>query len=357
MAPCESRRPARPRHVARPRRRSRPRPRRRPRAPAASAVTRRPTRRRCTPDPAVMLGCADCHGGNAGGAAAAAARRATSAEYRHALDEAHVKPRFPEAWNYPSSVKPPRTYTLLNTESPEFIRFLNPSDYRVARETCGACHARSAGGRAQPDGDHRDVLGGGAYNNGILPLSAACSARPIRRTASRRRCSTPEHPPTPEMTQARHRRRSSIRCRRGRRCRRAMSSACSSAAAGPSAPQFPEIGNPELDRRAAAARRARPARSAPVEPRPGHRAARLDPDPQHHQDAAQRPDHVVSRHQRQPRRLPQFRLRRLPRRLRQRPRHHRKPGPMPQFGNRGTSHRHRPDDPPRARPVIRCSTG
>ena len=33
-----------------------------------------------------------------------------------------------------------RTYALLNRESPEFIRFVNPSDYRVVRESCGACH-------------------------------------------------------------------------------------------------------------------------------------------------------------------------------------------------------------------------
>src|SRR5438270_13655299 len=89
--------------------------------------------------PGVVLGCADCHGGNATVFVALGAAR-NSAEYKHALDAAHVRPRHPEAWNYPSSAKPARTYGLLNTESPEFIRFLNPSDYRVARESCGACH-------------------------------------------------------------------------------------------------------------------------------------------------------------------------------------------------------------------------
>ena len=38
------------------------------------------------------------------------------------------------------SATPNRCYTMLNQESPEFIRFINPSDYRVAREACGACH-------------------------------------------------------------------------------------------------------------------------------------------------------------------------------------------------------------------------
>src|SRR4051812_32134397 len=76
--------------------------------------------------PGVILGCTDCHGGNARAAIPAGAEPG-SPDYRQALDTAHVRPRFPEAWNYPSSVKPPRTYTLLNAESREFIRFMNPS--------------------------------------------------------------------------------------------------------------------------------------------------------------------------------------------------------------------------------------
>ena len=56
-------------------------------------------------------------------------------------DLAHVQPRFPEEWHYPGSANPQRTYTLLNRESPAFIRFMNPSDYRVVGTTCGTCHA------------------------------------------------------------------------------------------------------------------------------------------------------------------------------------------------------------------------
>ena len=52
---------------------------------------------------------------------------------------AHPQPTLPGAW-HDSSANPERSYTLLNKESPEFIRFVNPSDYRVAREACGACH-------------------------------------------------------------------------------------------------------------------------------------------------------------------------------------------------------------------------
>jgi hypothetical protein len=123
--------------------------------------------------PGVILGCADCHGGNP---AVFVGKNAPpgSAEYRQALDAAHVRPRFPEAWNYPSSVKPARTYTLLNKESPEFIRFLNPSDYRVARQACGACHlAIIAAAERSPMATTAMFWAAGAYNNGILPFKHA----------------------------------------------------------------------------------------------------------------------------------------------------------------------------------------
>jgi hypothetical protein len=120
--------------------------------------------------PGVTLGCADCHGGNPSASVALGTPR-DSVEYRRVRDAAHVKPRFPEAWNWPSSVKPARTYTLLNQESPEFIRFLNPSDYRVVREACGACHLKVI------NATDRSLMSttamfwaAGAYNNGILPF-------------------------------------------------------------------------------------------------------------------------------------------------------------------------------------------
>src|SRR3546814_17593455 len=86
--------------------------------------------------PAVRLGCTDCHGGD------------TSVfgnpdlphdhpDYVAARDRAHVLPRYPESWHWPSSANPKRSYTLLNREAPEFVRLINPSDYRVARELCG----------------------------------------------------------------------------------------------------------------------------------------------------------------------------------------------------------------------------
>src|SRR5947207_7583123 len=75
--------------------------------------------------PAVRLGCTDCHGGNAA---------ATT------KDAAHVKPLHPEIWK--SSANPPRTYTALLQESPQFVQFVNPGDLRVAEETRGGCHQK-----------------------------------------------------------------------------------------------------------------------------------------------------------------------------------------------------------------------
>ena len=60
--------------------------------------------------------------------------------YLAAMEKAHVLPRYPKTWHYPSSANPERSYVLLNREAPEFVRFVNPSDLRIAHEACGACH-------------------------------------------------------------------------------------------------------------------------------------------------------------------------------------------------------------------------
>ena len=119
---------------------------------------------------AVTLGCVDCHGGNEKVVASLALSRDSSL-YRSLMDQAHVQPRFPEFWNYPSSRNPEISYARLNYESPEFVRFMNPSDYRVVRQACGACHTK------QIQAAERSIMstgamlwGGGAYNNGILPF-------------------------------------------------------------------------------------------------------------------------------------------------------------------------------------------
>jgi hypothetical protein len=99
----------------------------------------------------VVLGCTDCHGGNA----------------THGLtkEQAHILPKNKEFWK--TSAKPPNSYAWLNHESPEFIRFLNPGDLRVAEQTCGLCH-----GEIVHNVDHSmmntgPMLWGAAlYNNG-----------------------------------------------------------------------------------------------------------------------------------------------------------------------------------------------
>jgi hypothetical protein len=101
------------------------------------------------------LGCCDCHGGNP---------QAVTKE------QGHVHPLFPDAW--PSSANPVRSYTLLNHESPEFIRFVNPGDLRVAHISCGTagCHGR------ETLQNHLSMMttgcmlwGAALYNNGSIP--------------------------------------------------------------------------------------------------------------------------------------------------------------------------------------------
>jgi hypothetical protein len=117
--------------------------------------------------PAVKLGCTDCHGGDASVAIANGTAKGTPT-YDDAIERAHVLPRFPSRW--PSSANPERTYTLLNEESPEYVRFVNPSDYRVAKEACGACHMDIIEASVRSMHSTGVMLwGGAAYNNGILP--------------------------------------------------------------------------------------------------------------------------------------------------------------------------------------------
>ena len=101
----------------------------------------------------VNLGCIDCHGGDA---------TATTKE------SAHVPSRFPDAWR--TSGNPVRSYTLLNHESPEFIRFVNPGDLRVAQQACGSCHQDEVQQTKTSMMTHGCMLWGAAlYNNGAVP--------------------------------------------------------------------------------------------------------------------------------------------------------------------------------------------
>jgi LVIVD repeat len=127
-------------------------------------------------NPGVVLGCTDCHGGNANVTKPSGASYAEKSDnkndggYRKSMAEAHVLPRFDRAWNYPASGNPELSYTLLNKESREFVRFMNPGDLRAARDACGACHLETVQAVERSLMSTSAMLWGGAsYNNGILP--------------------------------------------------------------------------------------------------------------------------------------------------------------------------------------------
>ena len=100
----------------------------------------------------VRIGCTDCHGGDA-----------------QAPDKlrAHVNPKYPEMWG--TTANPVRTYALLNHESPEFVRFVNPGDFRIAHLSCGTtnCHPNEVMQNKKSMMTHGAMLWGAAlYNNG-----------------------------------------------------------------------------------------------------------------------------------------------------------------------------------------------
>ena len=105
------------------------------------------------------LGCCDCHGGD------------PTAVVK---EQAHVPPRYPNAWV--TSANPVRSYTLLNHETPEFIRFVNPGDLRIAHLSCGTsgCHAKEVADNRSSMMAHGCMLWGAAlYNNGSYPIKQA----------------------------------------------------------------------------------------------------------------------------------------------------------------------------------------
>jgi len=108
---------------------------------------------------ALGLTCTACHGGNP---------VATTRE------DAHVRPRFPGEWERNAKFKiPERSGPLLEKESEEFVRFINPGDLRVAARTCGSseCHSSEASAVAKSMMTHGAMLWGAAlYNNGGFPI-------------------------------------------------------------------------------------------------------------------------------------------------------------------------------------------
>ena len=103
----------------------------------------------------VRLGCTDCHGGDPTPGLT--------------MRQAHVVPRNPVFFE--SSANPSDSTVLLNHESPEFIQFVNPGDLRVAKKTCGDCHAQEVDNVGHSMMRHGAMLwGAAAYNNGSFPV-------------------------------------------------------------------------------------------------------------------------------------------------------------------------------------------
>src|SRR4051794_40108156 len=111
----------------------------------------------------VRLGCTDCHGANHEAIKDGCPAKPQGVRGCPAAPPAHN----PGVWR--GSGNPIRSYTLLNHESPDFIRFVNPGDLRVAHISCGTtnCHPRINLEVHKSMMTHGCMLWGAAvYNNG-----------------------------------------------------------------------------------------------------------------------------------------------------------------------------------------------
>ena len=134
--------------------------------------------------PNVVLGCTDCHGGNA-----APGLKQT---------QAHVAPRNPVFWE--SSANPNDSSVLLNHESAEFIQFVNPGDLRVVVKTCAPCHADIVQNVSHNMMRHGAMLWGAAlYNNGAYPAKNYRFGQAYAADGGSLRLVSPV-PVTPELT-------------------------------------------------------------------------------------------------------------------------------------------------------------
>lgn len=134
--------------------------------------------------PQVVLGCVDCHGGDPSPGLT--------------LEESHILPKNPEYW--PTSANPIDSGVLLNQESPEFIRFVNPGDLRVAKQACGQCHQEIIDQVGHSMMNHGAMLWGAAlYNNGSYPYKNYIFGQSYGPNGEALRLNSPIEV-TPEMT-------------------------------------------------------------------------------------------------------------------------------------------------------------
>src|SRR5882672_4634396 len=108
-------------------------------------------------DEELNIGCADCHGGDP----------------KETVDKkkAHVQPRSrkPEETSNPT-----RVAADWNKESDEYVRFVNPGDFRASDVACGKCHEREVMWMKKSMMTHGGMLWGAAlYNNGAYPMKDA----------------------------------------------------------------------------------------------------------------------------------------------------------------------------------------
>src|SRR5262245_7045558 len=108
-------------------------------------------------DDELDIGCADCHGGDP----------------KETVDKkkAHVQPRTLKSED---TNNPTRINASWNKESDEYIRFVNPGDFRAADIACGKCHEREVMWMKKSMMTHGGMLWGAAlYNNGAYPMKDA----------------------------------------------------------------------------------------------------------------------------------------------------------------------------------------
>jgi hypothetical protein len=113
----------------------------------------------------VHLGCTDCHGCGRAPVSKAAGQ--------HGCPMAPPNEN-PDVWR--TSANPVRSYTVLNHESPDFIRFINPGDFRISHISCGTanCHGQVVRQNHKSMMTHGCMLWGAAlYNNGAVPYKRA----------------------------------------------------------------------------------------------------------------------------------------------------------------------------------------
>ena len=125
--------------------------------------------------PAVRLGCVDCHGGNPNASLQGGVKQG-SKEYDQIKNKAHILPKFPERWGTgkDSAANPKGSYTNLLKESPEFVKFVNPGDLRVANEVCGMCHQEEVNNVRKSTMTTSSVFWAAApYANGIVSTKSA----------------------------------------------------------------------------------------------------------------------------------------------------------------------------------------